>query len=150
CPFHRGLQSNHRVPRAQGGPTDLANSDALCPRCHALFEVGLIELKKEPGEALRVIRRGDCIREEIEKEARKTLEIPPRTGAESRRLDFDWVPAKYRDAVRALEWTRCPTREAEEHVRRAYEHLKTAGQAEPSVQAVIDAAWKEISKRRDG
>ena len=55
---------------------------------------------------------------------------------------------RYHDAVRALEWTRCPRHEAEEQVRRALERLMAGGKGDPTVQEVIDAAWAEIQERR--
>jgi hypothetical protein len=81
CRRRRDLQGHHLDPRSAGGRTTLANETTLCPVCHALVELGYVEIAGDPRRGLTFRTRGDRIAAGLEVEGNEVLGVPVVVGA---------------------------------------------------------------------
>jgi hypothetical protein len=70
------LQGHHIDARAEGGRTALWNEILLCPMCHALVELGLIEIVGNPLTGFEFRTRGAKIAADFRAELGEAAEIP--------------------------------------------------------------------------
>ena len=147
CENSLGLQSNHIEERAKGGRTELANANIFCPRCHACYHAGLLDVRRAPDGTPIVTRRGDVIRKQFEEETRelpsnpKVVVVGPGTPQASGRLEGDGVPRRLGRVLRFIrkikDWEKA---EAEERVAGALSKLAEIGKSEPREDEVITMA----------
>lgn len=70
------LQGHHLEARRNGGRTEIWNEVLLCPMCHSLVELGILEITGSPLTGLEFRTRGAKIAADFRAEMKEVAEIP--------------------------------------------------------------------------